>query len=108
MRKSEQTVRNTEGRRTKIRGRKASVLFVVVCTLILLSVCILNHRYTEDQIRALTIETQALEDQIRDERAAQIELEGRQAVLRSDAYRVRLARDQFHLIRDYEVLYVVE
>ncbi len=108
MRKREQAVHETAARKTKFRVRKASVLFVVVCTLILLSVCILNHRYTEDQIRALTIETQALEDQIRDERAAQIELEGRQAVLRSDAYRVRLARDQFHLIRDYEVLYVVE
>ena len=108
MRKSEQSVRNTEGRRTKIRRRKASVLFVVACTVILLSVCVLNHRYTEGQILDLTMQTQALEDQIRDERALQIELEGREAVLRSDAYRVRLARDQFHLIRDYEVLYVVE
>ncbi len=107
MRKSEQTAEQTR-RGTDKRIRKASVLFVVICTVILLSVCVLNHRYTEERILSLTMQTQALEDQIRDERAEQIELEGREAIQRSDAYRIRLARDQFHLIRDYETLYVVE
>lgn len=96
-----------ERKKPKFRALLSTVLFVTLASAFLL-LCTWKMHSMKEGNAALDAQIAALEEAIIEEKNLQLDERVRQAYYESDAYKEKIAREQFNLIYPGETLYVVE
>lgn len=98
---------NKKRKKPKIRALMSTVLFVTAACVFLM-LCTWKMRTMRADTVDLDAQILQLQDAIAEEKNRQLDERVLQAYYESDAYKEKIAREQFNLIYPGETLYVIE